>query len=349
LYSPAEYPKVKPAVARLGAEERHSTAQRLHRESGKGAEASRGPIPLGIVGLGVISAYYLAALEGRRDVELRAVCDLDRAKADGLLAKGVTFGSGYEELLARSDVAAVVVNVPNALHHRVCRAALLAGKDVCCEKPLALSADEALELTMLAEREERVVFTALHRRYNANVLRLARQARDVCDVRVDYLELISEHCGSDSWYLDPAQTGGGCVADNGPNAFSVLELFLGPLEVEAASIERDEAGVDVRSVVRLRSERGVPATVTLDWAYDAGERKTVTLVERDGTVRHADMLQGFPHFKQSLYHEYEAIVDDFVAAVRRGSHADVGPHVAHLVEETYCVAQDVETIAAGRI
>lgn len=65
--------------------------------------------------------------------------------------------SDYRKLLDNRAVKAVVVATPAVTHYRVVRDALLAGKDVFVEKPLALSSMEGLELVQLAEKYDRVL------------------------------------------------------------------------------------------------------------------------------------------------------------------------------------------------
>ena len=64
---------------------------------------------------------------------------------------GVSRATGnYQELLEDSGIQAVHVLTPNALHYPICRAALLAGKHVLCEKPFTISLQQAHELIELA-------------------------------------------------------------------------------------------------------------------------------------------------------------------------------------------------------
>ena len=58
----------------------------------------------------------------------------------------------YQELLEDSDIDAVHVLTPNALHYPICKAALKAGKHVLCEKPFTVTLEQARELVDLAAR-----------------------------------------------------------------------------------------------------------------------------------------------------------------------------------------------------
>ncbi|CRK59497.1 oxidoreductase domain protein [Alloactinosynnema sp. L-07] len=291
---------------------------------------------IGIVGLGVISRFYLAVLRESGPLRLGAVCDL-RPEALAPHRDEVPCWTDHRELIAAGGLDAVVVTVPNDHHAEVCRDLLDAGLPVCVEKPLATTLDDGLELAALADARGTVLFTSFHRRYNARVRAMLDglpSGVPIESVRVRYLERIEDHVGNDRWYLDPARCGGGCVADNGPNAFDLARLFLGPLDLERAEVHRDDAGVDRQAVIELTSESGATATVELDWSHP-GETKDVELRLADGTVRRADMLAGFLGFKQSLWHEYAGVLREFAHVVHHGGPDPASLAALSLVDAVY--------------
>src|SRR5437879_2058496 len=190
---------------------------------------------VGVTGLVVISLFYLAALRASSTMRLAAVCDSDPAKLAGHPEPGYT---DHLRLLAEARPDAVVVTVPNDAHAQVCADALKRDVAVCVEKPLALDTAQGAALVRLAERRGVPLFTAFHRRYNSAVtlLRAECAGSRIEELTVRYLERIEEHAGTDTWYLDARRCGGGCVADNGPNAFDLVDLLLGPAEVVSARI-----------------------------------------------------------------------------------------------------------------
>lgn len=292
---------------------------------------------VGIVGVGAIARYYLPALVWHPEVELAVVCDRDPAKARQV-PPGVVFVEDLRLVLADRDVDAIVVTLPNDLHHAVCRDALLAGKHVCCEKPLTVDPEDAAELDELAAATGRTLFTAFHRRYNHHALALADRLRHRVPPRraeLTYRELIQEHCDSDAWYLDPARCGGGCVIDNGSNAFDLALWLLGPLRLQAALLEYSATGADQQAIIELDTEAHGTAAITLDWAFH-GEDKAIRLEWDDGPGDCVDLLAGFAQFKSSLWHEYRGVVDDFVATALHGrGRQDTGRMVTELVAATY--------------
>ncbi|MCT2585541.1 Gfo/Idh/MocA family protein [Actinophytocola gossypii] len=286
---------------------------------------------VGVVGLGVIGRLYLDAVRDHPGLTLAAVCDVRAELLDGPAARFTE----HRRMLAEAGLDAVVVTVPNDAHHAVCADALAERVAVCVEKPLATTMADATDLDRRARAAGVPLFTAFHRRYNDN-FRALLSAVDTrpTHVAVRYLERIEEHVGVDAWYLDPRRCGGGCVADNGPNAFDLVRRVLGDVEVTDVSVVR-EAGVDRRATVDLRAGDGATARVELDWSYP-GEVKDVVVELADGTRRHADLLAGHPGFKESLRHEYRGVVAEFAGLVEAGrSAAEDGLAALALVESCY--------------
>lgn len=289
----------------------------------------------GIVGLGVISKFYVAAFDQLPDLELAAVCDLRPEALAPFEGKAGIYQS-YKEMLEHACIDAVVVNVPNDVHFPVCRDIIESGLPVCVEKPLALTTAEGRELAGLAAGHCVPLFTSFHRRYNNNVLDLLDSVggQPIRSLTVRYLEKIEEHAGSDQWYLDPARCGGGCVADNGPNAFDLVRLFVGDVSLVDAKVIRDKDGVDRNALISLRAG-DTDVRVELDWSYP-GEVKDVTVELADGTTRTADMLGGYSEFKESLWHEYIGVLADFSDALASGKDVSAGGLAAlELVEAVY--------------
>lgn len=297
---------------------------------------------VGMVGVGTISSYYSAALAKLDTPRLIAACDPRDFRLEGMRRDGVGCYSNHVDLLQNADVDAVVVNAPNDQHFRICRDALLADKHVCCEKPLTTKSEQARELVRLANRRGKTLFTSFHRRYNARfqeALDTIPDPRQIRAVSVRYLERIEDHAGQDRWYLEPQRCGGGCVADNGPNAFDVVSYASGRLEVVSARVRHDDRGVDLEAHVELVTEHGAPVDVHLDWTYSGGERKDITIELADGRSVRADMLDGFSTFKSSLFHEYEAVLTDFAEAVIAGQcRGESGLDAIRLVEDVYAAA-----------
>src|SRR5947209_1815430 len=102
-------------------------------------------IRVGVIGAGLFAEQcHIPGLQAHPRAEVVALCARNQTRVAALAARmGVTDTyADYHELLARSDIDAVTVATPDALHLPVVLAALAAGKHVFCEKPLALNVAE---------------------------------------------------------------------------------------------------------------------------------------------------------------------------------------------------------------
>src|SRR4030042_1081076 len=116
-----------------------------------------GEIKVGIVGTGFIGPAHLEALR-RNNIK---VVGLEEATAELATAQAAAPGGGntyppFEALIADPQIQVVHLATPNYLHFPQARAALLAGKHVICEKPLAMTTRESGELVDLARQKNLV-------------------------------------------------------------------------------------------------------------------------------------------------------------------------------------------------
>lgn len=296
-------------------------------------------IGLGIIGLGGVSRFYVDALASVPAFALAAVCDLNPDRlAPFRDREGIATYEDAAALLADPAVEAVVLDTPVATHVPLGRAALEAGRHVCCEKPLALTRADADALAALAADRDVTLMTAFHRRYNRNLPASGMIDRaGLASVEVRYLEQIDEHTDDLSWYATTAAEGGGCIVDNGPNAVDVVRHLFGDMTVESVDVERSEQGVDLRAEVRGHVAGGVAAAIHLDWAFP-GECKELCLRWTDGRQMVADMLGGFSAFKSSLEHEYIAVLEDFAGRIASRAPDPDGPAATGWVEDVLAYA-----------
>src|SRR5690348_1409719 len=122
-------------------------------------EQHTGHVRVGIIGLGFGGETALKGYKQLSNVEVVALAGLEE---DKLALLGKTYNvphlyRHYEELLARNDIDAVSIAVPNYLHAPIATAALERGLHVLCEKPLARTAAEAEEIVQAAMKANRVL------------------------------------------------------------------------------------------------------------------------------------------------------------------------------------------------
>lgn len=170
-----------------------AVAPRFLSSSLLGAAAPSNRINLGLIGNGLICGSHFAGLIGRDDCRIVATCDVARAKAErmrdqaqqqygqdqaGGTWRGVTAYQYFEDVLARDDIDAVFVCTPDHWHAAAATAAMIAGKDVYCEKPLTLTVREGRVLVNTARRCGRVLQTGTQQRSNASFRKAAEIVRN---------------------------------------------------------------------------------------------------------------------------------------------------------------------------
>jgi predicted dehydrogenase len=133
-------------------------------------------IGAGYWGRKVINEYLQLAKE-KANFDLSMVCDV---KDDNLTYCREKFGvsreklmPNYEEVLSSNNVDAVHICTPNETHHEICKQALLAGKHVLLEKPMAMRAKHAWEVVGLAEHKGLILQVGHIFRFN-NALKTVR-------------------------------------------------------------------------------------------------------------------------------------------------------------------------------
>lgn len=182
------------------------------------------------------------------------------------------WGSGeattdWQAAVARPDVDAVHVCVPNALHHEVARAALQAGKHVLVEKPITTTLSDADELVALAEHGGLLLGVGFDGRCAPGLLELRRRLPalgPVTRVDVEFGHTGPEDWAPDStWFRDLPLSGGGVLMDLGVHALDVLRWCVADVEQVVAA--RLEGPVEEEASVDLRLVGGAAATVRVSW------------------------------------------------------------------------------------
>jgi predicted dehydrogenase len=136
-------------------------------------------ITVGFIGCGkMANEYHLPELLGFGDVQALAVCEVDRTRREYARNrveqaygkktgyKGCAAYADFRELIARQDIDAVCIATPEHWHALAAIAAMKAGKDVYCEKPLTLTLAEAKRCVDVARKYQRVFQTGSQQRSN---------------------------------------------------------------------------------------------------------------------------------------------------------------------------------------
>lgn len=195
----------------------------------------RGKLGMGLIGPGFIAKHHLDAVRRLGDVEIIGIAGSSAASAVRK-AKELCAGRAflhYKELVADPDVDVVHNTTPSHVHFEITMDAVLAGKHVVSDKPLAMTAHECAKLRDAAERAG--VVNAVTFNYRGNPL--VQQARamianeelgQLVYIHGQYLQDWTTDDGVYSWRMDPEKAGpSSAVADIGSHWIDLAEHVCG--------------------------------------------------------------------------------------------------------------------------
>jgi predicted dehydrogenase len=213
---------------------------------------------------------YAECLRGLPGVELAAIADDDPERGRRAASEfGADYHQDYLELLARPEIAAVVVCSANAHHREMTVAAAAARKHVLCEKPLATTRPDALAMIEACREQGVMLGTAFPMRFSPPVLAL-REALAAGAVGTP-LAVMATNPGTvqSGWFVDPQLAGGGATIDHTVHVADLLRWLFGReiVRVYAEIDTRLSPGlpVDDVGVLMLDLEGGLPVSLDASW------------------------------------------------------------------------------------
>jgi len=246
---------------------------------GNGFLAPSDRINLGFIGVGKQSYTLMHGLNNCKEINTLAACDVDRKKLQAFIGSttkklselGKAQGDvvpyhHYRELLQRKDIDAVVIATPDHWHAQIAVDAARAGKDIYCEKPLALTIAEGRAMVDATRKYKRVFQTGSMQRSSYNFRQAAElvsngyigKVKEInvsvgepvkqCDLpsmpAPDYLDwdmwvgpspyrgynpILSPPIEDDkwAWWRGYRDFGGGYITDWGAHMFDIVQWALG--------------------------------------------------------------------------------------------------------------------------
>ena len=125
---------------------------------------------IAVVGYGGQGAWHASWAEKSDVVSLAGVYDIREIRMEAARAAGIHTYSSFEELIADKEVDIVVCATPNDVHRDIVVNSLLAGKNVVCEKPVALSLEEYEDMVEAAKKSGKLFTVHQNRRWDVDFL-----------------------------------------------------------------------------------------------------------------------------------------------------------------------------------
>src|SRR5439155_20086878 len=129
------------------------------------------PVRIGIIGAGGIAQHHVMAYQRVPGVEIVAVADIIPGRAEATARQWNIAHSfdNHQALLALDQIDAVSVCTFNRAHRQPTVDALLAGKHVLVEKPMAASLDDAVAMIRTAHQTGKILHTGFWQRWQPDI------------------------------------------------------------------------------------------------------------------------------------------------------------------------------------
>ncbi len=219
-------------------------------------------LSIAVVGCGYWGPNFIRNFSQMPGVRMKTAVDLnkERLRHIGQLYHAVQTTTSFEDVLSDSEIDAVLVATPVSTHHDLAKRALLAGKHVLVEKPMAASVAEAEDLVRTADDRGLVLMTGHTFLYTAAVNKIK--------------DLISSGELGHIYYISTTRVNLGLfqedinvVWDLAPHDVSILNYILGadPETVAANGQAYIQTGIEDVAFLHLRYPGDIIAHTHVSW------------------------------------------------------------------------------------
>lgn len=277
-------------------------------------------VRIGIIGCGgIANGKHMPSLKNIRQAEMVAFCDIIPERAQKAAKQYGTpdakVYTDYRELLADPSVSVVHVCTPNRSHSFITVDALEAGKDVMCEKPMAINSAEAKKMIDAANHTGRLLTVGYQSRQRSDAQLMKQECLDGTFGEIYYAKATAiRRRAVPTWgvFLNEYEQGGGPLIDIGTHALDLTlwmmdnykpKMCLGTSYHKLGSLPADLQGndwgpwdpgkmtVEDSAFGFVVMENGATVLLESSWALNyADPREAVTTI--CGTKGGADMLDG---------------------------------------------------------
>jgi len=256
-------------------------------------------IKVGVIGSGFIASVHLDALKHIHGAKAVAIASIEE-KSRRRLARKHRIPRQYgdwKEILRDSEVDVVIVGIPNYLHARVVIEAAKAGKHVICEKPLALTLDDADAMIDACSRAGVILGYAEELCFVPKFVHAKEIADSGAIGDVFFVKQCEEHGGPYSdWFWKAKTAGGGILMDMGCHSIEFCRYAMDKKRVRSVYAEmatymhKAITKLEDHVIITMEFADGTSAFCESSWARKGGMISFAELYGTDGVI-YADLLQ----------------------------------------------------------
>jgi predicted dehydrogenase len=264
-------------------------------------------IKIGLIGTGYITKVHIEAFRFDHRVELVAVCGHGENKTKFIaeefgipdLYYGDDLLASVDKMLARDDIDAVTVSLPNNLHAPVAIKVAEAGKHAIVEKPLATTLEDARAMIAAFDKAGKRLCYAEELCFLPKFARIKEIADDGGIGPVYMVKQSEKHAGPYSpWFFQKEAAGGGIMMDMGCHSIEWARWVLGKPKVTSVYARCESVlhtpitPMDDNIILIIEFEGGQSALLESSWALKGGMESKSEIIGKEG-VAHADLCFGW--------------------------------------------------------
>ena len=254
-----------------------------------------------IYGCGVIAKTHTAAIRNVRGAELFGCCDYNPSVAEEFSKKEkIRFFKSFEDLLESDEVDVISICTPSGTHAPLAVKALLFGKHVVLEKPMAISVSGCDEIISAAEKTGAKITVISQMRTSPDVIRAKKIIEDgslgtliLCELNMRYWREESYYRGS--WRGTRKMDGGGALMNQGIHGVDLLLYLVGNIKNIQSTVRTLYHDIEVEdtAVASLEFDTGALGVITASTATNPGFDREIKIYGTRGALElREDRLTG---------------------------------------------------------
>jgi predicted dehydrogenase len=218
-----------------------------------------------VVGYGGMGGWHVEHLQKSDVCELAGIYDIKQERCELAQSRGIYAYPSFESLLADKTVELITVAIPNDVHEEVVIAALNAGKNVICEKPVTLSLESLDRMIAAAEKNGVRFSTHQNRRWDVDYLAMQKihDSGEIGKV-LNVESRIHGSRGIPSDWRGEREHGGGMLYDWGIHLIDQIMMVFGWAEIKSVYCICDNI-----------TNKEVDDGFRLDIVFTSGQRATI--------------------------------------------------------------------------
>lgn len=272
-------------------------------------------IKVGIIGYGYWGPKILRNFYSLKDCKVEMIADLNPLSLKDIkkFYPDISVTSDYKDILQNKNIKGVSIATPAFTHYSLAKEALLSGKDVLVEKPMALSLKQGKELVNLSKKEKKILMIGHTFEYSPTVRKIKEILKKRELGRIYFISSSRVNLGLHRKDVN-------VVWDLVPHDISILTYLLNsnPIDVSVKGKSFVRKGVEDFAFVEFEFPNEIIADIHVSWLYPFKQREVIiagskkTLVYDDTNIENPIAvydkgidLKAFKESKNNLIKYYD--------------------------------------------